>query len=266
MLATLTVLVAAAGPLVFTTGAEPPVKTEQLELPPRCSLCPAGRVTCTYYPGFMVREIDTGDVGAELLGVVPLLPKRPLPACKRERPGGEISLTGSADAWSGYFDGARGRFAFFRREDVRGDAVGFTVFDTATEQRVLTDEAIGVARIVAKGDRVGIAYARRAVASCSPLSGGEPCWSRIRTELGVADPPPDCAAAYREANEAAARASCTGAGKVDALCVEKEVRLRPAVPPIIPPALTYEVEIPDLGVPSARAPEPSKVLSCRPGE
>lgn len=267
MLATLTLLVvAAAAPVVFTSGTETPQKVERIELPPRCALCPPGSVTCSHYPTFMVREVNLGDVGAEVLGVVLRQPKRPAPACARERPAGELSLTGAADAWSGYFEGARGHFAFFRREEARGGVMGFTVFDTSAEQRVLTDEAVGPVRVEGKGDRVGISYLRRTVAPCSPLAGGDACWTRIRTELGVGDPPPDCATTYREANEAAARAACAEVRDSVDHCVETELRLRPAVPAFVLPALTYEVEIPDLEAPTTRATGAAKVVGCRPVE
>lgn len=266
MLATVTALALVAAPALFTTGAETPEKTQQLDLPPRCAVCPPGRVTCAWYPGFMAREVDLGDNGAEVLAIVPRKPKRSPPACVRERLPGEISLTGAADAWSGYFEGARGRFAFFRAEAPKGDAVPFTVYDTSAEQRVFTDEAIGPVRVIGKGDQVGIAFVRRAIAPCSPLSGGDACWARIRAELGVADPPPDCAAAYLEVNDAAARAACQGSSQAGARCVEAELRLRPAVPAFVPPALTYEVEIPDLEKPTVRATANAKVVGCRPPE
>jgi hypothetical protein len=265
MLAPLLSLALAAGPLPFTSGAEEPQKLERVDLPPRCAVCPPGRVTCAWYAGFMVREVDLGDLGAEALAIVPRGRKRPDPACGPERVRGELSVTGAADPWSGYFEGARGRFVFFRAQESRGDALAFAVYDAETGERVHSDAAIGPAKISGKGERVGLSYVRRAVAPCSPIAEGEECWKRIRTALSVGGEPPDCAEPYRLANEEAAKAACQGAA-AGARCVEAELRLRPAFPPFVPPALTYEVEMPDLGSPQERASSAARVLSCRPSE
>lgn len=264
-LATLAAIVLGAGPLVFTAGAEAPEKVERVELPPRCAVCPPGRVTCSWYPGYMVREVDLGDIGAEAIAIVPRGGKRADPACGRERVRGEISITGAADPWTGYFEGARGGFALFRAPEPRGDAFAFAVYDVETGERVLADEAIGTGKVTGRAGRVGLSYVRRTVAPCSPLAEGEACWQRIRTALGVGGEPPDCAEPYRVANEEAAKAACRG-GAGGARCVEAELRLRPAFPPFVPPELTYEVEIPDLGRPSVRGSEQARILACRPSD
>jgi hypothetical protein len=266
MLAALGVLVALAGPLVFTTGTDTPQKLERVDLPPRCALCPPGRITCAHYATFSVREVDLGDVGAEVLAIAPREPKRPLPACTRERMPGEVSVTGGAENFFGYFEGARGPYVLFRSEERRAGALGFAVYDGATGQRVFTDAAVGPVRLLGGGGHVGLAFQRFSIASCSPLAGGDACWQRIRAELGVGDPPPDCAGAYKEANELAAKEACRDDTQAAARCVEQQLRLRPAFPPVVPPVLGYEVEVADLATPIARAAEGTRVTSCRPSD
>jgi len=264
MLPALIALAAAAGPLLFTSGTEAPLKTEQLALPARCSLCPPGKVSCSHYPSFTVKEVDLGDRGAELLAIVPRRAKGPPPSCRAERSPDELSVSGGAEPWEGYFEGARGRFVFFRSSDGSVGAHVFAVYDATDGHRILAAESVGPVKVEAKGARVGLAFVRRSLAPCSPLAGGERCWSRIKAELGVADPAPDCATAYREANETAAKVACEG--DASPRCIEQELRLRPALPSVVPPVLEYEVELHDLSAAEPKAAPDAKVVACRPPE
>lgn len=266
MLAPLSFLVIAAGPILFTAGVEEPKKVERIDLPPQCAICPPGRVTCSRYAAFTVREVDLGDIGAELLAIAPHDPKKQPPACGRERMPGELSVTAGQETWCGYFEGARGNFAFFRSEEPRGGTRAFAAYDASTGQRVFTGEAVGPVSVRSHGERVAIGWLRRTLAPCSPLAGGDACWNRIKEELGVADPAPDCATSYREANEAAAKAACAEAGAGAPRCIEQELRLRPAVPAVVPPVLEYEVEVRDLAAPEMKAAPEKPVASCRPPE
>jgi hypothetical protein len=265
MLSTLCLLVAAAGPLVFTSGTEAPQKVERVDLPPACAVCPPGRVTCSHYQGFMVREVDLGEMGAAALAIVPLPRKGPAPTCSRDRVPGELPVTGGAENFFGYFEGARGRFAFFRSEE--RDEEGrwsFAAFDASTGRRVLLGSALGEVRVTGRGPRVGLSFLQRSAAPCSPLVGGDACWQRIRAELGVGDPLPDCAAAYRAANEEAARGACEGEAPAVARCVDQQLRLRPAYPALVPPALDHEVDYVDLSAAELRPATGARVLGCRP--
>jgi len=251
-LTALVTLATAAGPLLFTSGVEPPQKSEQLTLPPKCALCAPGKVTCTWYPSYMVKEIDLGEIGADVLSIVPRAPKGPAPACKTERGPNDLSVSGGADPWVGYFEGARGRFAFFRSADARNGVLAFAVYDATDGRGVFKEEPIGPVKVEADGAKIGLSFIRRTLAPCSPLAGGDACWTRIRTELGVGDPPPDCATPYREANETAAKAACANTAAPAPRCVEQELRLRPAVPAFVPPALEYEVQVRDLSAAAGR--------------
>lgn len=266
MFAALSVLIATAVPVLFTSGTDAPLKTDRIELPPRCALCPPGRLTCAYYPAFMVKEVDLGEIGAEVLAIVPRAPKGPAPACNVARGAGELSVSGGASPWFGYFEGALGRFVFFRSADAPSGAVPFAVYDAVGGQRILVDEASGPVRLRARGAQVGISFVRLVLAPCSPLAGGEPCWRRIKEELGVGDPAPDCASAYRKANEASAEARCRDDAQAGPRCVEQELRLRPAFSPVALPTLGYEVEVADLSSPVVRPAANAKVVSCRPSE
>lgn len=263
MLSALTPLLLVAGPLVFTTGTDDPKKVEQRQ----AALERGGRVgklTCATYADFTVKELDLGGLGAEVLAILPRDPKRPQVACAAERSAGELSV--SADGWSGYFEGAAGRFAFFRSADARAGTFGFAAYDARTGQRVFADAAVGPVKVSARGGRVGLSWVKDVVAPCSPLAGGEACWSRIKAELGVADPAPDCAEAYRKANEAAAQEACKDDPQAGPRCVERELRLRPAFPPLLVPRLAYEVTVHDLGAAEVRPAAGGRVVSCEPAD
>jgi hypothetical protein len=256
-------IVLAAGPLLFTSGTEPPGKVEQVQVPADRGGRP-GRLTCATYADFTVKELDLGGLGAELLAITPRDSRRKGEACSRERGRGEVALTTGEDGWFGYFEGAAGRYAFFRAVDARDDALGFAVYDGPRGQRVFADASAGPVSVKAKDGRVGLVWVKQAIAPCSPLSGGEACWARIKADLGVVDPPPDCAEAYRKANEAAAQAACQEDPQPSRLCVERELRLRPTYPPFVPPKLGYEVRIPDLGAPEVHPAPGGQVVSCQP--
>jgi hypothetical protein len=263
MLSSLTPLLLVAGPLVFTSGTEAPRRLEQRQ----AALERGGRVgklTCATYPDFTVKELDLGGLGAEVLAIVPRDRKRRGGGCTAERSPGELSV--SADGWSGYFEGAAGPYAFFRSVDARAGAFGFAAYDARTGRRAFADAAVGPVVVNAGGGRVGLSWVKAAVAPCSPLADGEACWSRIKAELGVADPAPDCAEAYRKANEAAAQAACKDEPEAGPRCVERELRLRPAYPPLLVPTLGYEVKVRDLGAEDVRPAAGGRVVSCEPAD
>ena len=45
------------------------------------------RVTCYFFPNFMVKEVDMGEVGAERLGIVPVTPQSIGKVCARPQQG-----------------------------------------------------------------------------------------------------------------------------------------------------------------------------------
>ena len=68
------------------------------------------KVTCYYFSGFMVKEVDMGEKGAERLAIVPVR-KNEMHTCSRLRDPGEREI--SSDDWSGYFMGVKGHLVFF---------------------------------------------------------------------------------------------------------------------------------------------------------
>ena len=66
-------------------------------------------VTCYFFPNFMVKEVDLGEVGAERLGIVPIKPQT-TGKCVRARGKEEIVIP--AEQWSGYFMGVKKKLHF----------------------------------------------------------------------------------------------------------------------------------------------------------
>src|SRR5579863_5177001 len=91
----------AAAPSLF----DKPVKTVKQALPkdkdnPQAK--PA--LICSYYPHFMVKQIDLGGPGADQLSILPIAAGATAPPCKRDNVAGEIVL----QDWSGYLKGVKG--------------------------------------------------------------------------------------------------------------------------------------------------------------
>src|SRR5215467_684301 len=104
-----------------------PVRKQVVELGKAANpLSDRHRVTCYFFPNFMVKEVDLGEVGAERMGIVPVSPQTP-GKCTRARSKEEIVI--SAKDWSGYFLGVKASYVFFSGDDLWNGARGFAIFD-----------------------------------------------------------------------------------------------------------------------------------------
>src|ERR1700680_313976 len=63
---------------------ETPLATKKLTLPPTNKDGNKTKLTCSYYPHFMVKQVDEGEVGAAQLSIVPVVAGAPKPACQRK--------------------------------------------------------------------------------------------------------------------------------------------------------------------------------------
>jgi hypothetical protein len=151
-------------------------------------------LSCFYFGGFAVKQIDRGEVGAERLSILPIAAGEK-PACAEAQAGGEIVID-SAE-WSGYFKGAKGDYVFFDAADGWNGGLGFAIF-TASGKKVLEDVAKGILMLKPMESGIALKYRRVYGAKCSLFADATGCWAAIRKETGLVQPtPPDCSAAYK---------------------------------------------------------------------
>src|SRR6185437_3341624 len=125
------------------------------------------RVTCYFFPNFMVEEVDMGEVGAERLGIVPVTPQS-TGKCVRARGKEEIVIP--AEQWSGYFMGVKNGYVFFSGEDGWNGAIAFATNDQAVSMR----------------------YLRVVTDDCFILKDAA-CWQRMAAKYGLGNAAaPDC--------------------------------------------------------------------------
>lgn len=198
------------------------------------------KLTCAYFPGFMVKQVDLGEEGAAQLSILPT----PAAACRRANAPGEMVI--SPTDWTGYFDGVRGGYVLFTAEDGWNGGMGFAVFDARTGAKLFDDAAKGEFRaMVAAPDSLTLRYRRVFAAKCS-VAASASCWKQIEADTGLSAAPPPCAAAY--AHEARRTPK-----------LAKEVRNDPTV-------VEYDI-VATVGAPNlAIRPATGRAAACAPAE
>ena len=181
------------------------------------------KVTCYYYPGFMVKEVDLGEKGAERLAIVPA--GKTAVSCVRARTRTEKMI--NPDEWSGYFKGVKGNLVFFDADDGWNGGVGFAVYNAKTVKKIFEDVALGELTFSdASGPDVSIAYTRVVDGGCNLPKDQDACWSSIQKKLSLdAAAAPDCKAGYEKSAQEMAKARCAANPKADPECMDKELPL-----------------------------------------
>ena len=153
------------------------------------------RVSCFYFPGFMVKEVDLGEKGAESLSITSAVRRSGQVGCRRETGSGERVI--APGDWSGYFTGAKAGYVFFDADDGWNGGMGFAVFSATDGKKVLDDAAKSSFRsIIATPAGLSLTYTRVFPAPCSLRDPGLDCWSRIKKDTGLTGVAPNCVAAY----------------------------------------------------------------------
>jgi len=214
-------------------------------------------LSCFYYPHFMVKQVDLGEMGADQLSILPEPVGQAEPRCIRTNAKGEMVI--DPKTWGGYFEGVKGNFVFFTAGDGFSDGLSFAVFSGSDGAKLFEDAAkldkdtIHFTALVALNDQksdfdsaLKLRYRRVYVAQCSLRAGERNCWSRIREMTGLAeDSPPNCALSY-EALEKGSRSSA------------KEMDSDPSV-------IAYDVEVVlNLRNTAVRVVPISKAMECYP--
>jgi hypothetical protein len=146
-----------------------------------------GRLTCSYYPAFMVKELDLGEEGAAWFAIVPSPPGR-VPACTRKQGATEKLIRGRD--WCGYFAGVKKDYVFLNACAAHNSGLDFAIYDARTGRRIFEDTAVdsmagGVQFRQAADGRVLLTYARVAQFRCTLPAEKDACWRQIRGQLGL---------------------------------------------------------------------------------
>src|ERR1700761_2785037 len=129
---------AGAGPArAADPGFDKPIKQGHQPLARSTSKSPKIGTTCFYFTGFMVKQVDEGEEGAEQLSIVPAANPAKPPPCQRDNLPDEKVVP--PDEWSGYFKGVKGDYVLFEAEDGVNGAVGFAVFAAASGKKLFED-------------------------------------------------------------------------------------------------------------------------------
>jgi hypothetical protein len=149
-------------------------------------------LSCFYYRGFMVKEIDRGEKGAFQLSIIPIAATEP--ECDEANIAGEKVL----EEWSGYFKGVKGDYIFLDADDGFNGGFGFAVYHGVDGKKLFDDVAKSWHGIEMNGDGLQLRYVRTYLASCSIFADAKGCWAKIKQDTGLTQSaPPDCSAAYK---------------------------------------------------------------------
>ena len=150
-------------------------------------------VTCSYFKDFAVKEINRGEVGAEL-SIIPLSGGGEAYKCREAAAPGEIATKD----WSGYFKGAKGAYVFFSADDGQNGGMGFAIIRGADGKKLFDDTAMNLHAVDVKPSGLVLRYTRVYEAGCSMYADPAGCWAKVREATGLTQAnAPDCAAQYK---------------------------------------------------------------------
>jgi len=228
-----------------------PVRRQRVQLGKAANpLSDRNRVTCYYFPDFMVKEVDLGEEGAERLGIVPVTPQSPA-RCTRARSKDEIVI--DPKEWSGYFMGVKNGYVFFSGSDLWNSSTPFAIFDSKTGKKLFEDSfrnKIDFAR--GPDQNISMRYLRVVTDDCLILKDSA-CWQRMAAKYGLdVASAPDCRKGYEASAEAMAKGRCEGRKGTLSACIEKERPLAVKQAAESPSVISYPVEVELSATPSIK--------------
>jgi tetratricopeptide (TPR) repeat protein len=162
-------------------------------------------LSCFYYPNFMVKEIDLGELGAWQLSIIPASRNYKETACRRQNIQSERVIDSDPDSgWSGYFRGVKGNYVFFDAEDGWEGGMPFAIYDGINGQKIFHDAIQGDFQgLLFRPTSITMKYKRIYLSPCSMRADETGCWQKIQQETGLLNATaPDCRQAYRDALDA----------------------------------------------------------------
>ncbi len=173
-----------------------PLKTEKVPLPADPQN-PQTKVTvaCFHFKDFAVKQIDRGEIGAEL-SIVPLDAGTGAYKCREAAASGEIAV--DAKEWSGYFKGVKGAYIFFDADDGHNGGVGFAIYSAPGGKKLFDDTSKTMHAVELTPSGLTLRYTRVYEAGCSLYADPAGCWTKVRQATGLTQTSaPDCAAPYK---------------------------------------------------------------------
>lgn len=166
---------------------DPPLRERVVNLGTSPGSNGPAKLTCDYYPSFMVKQLDLGEEGANWIAIVPARAGH-FPACTRAHAAAEKVIPGQD--WCGYFQGARQDFVFLNACDAYNGGLDFAVYDARTGTRIFEDTAVdskagGLQFGSAPDGVLVLRYSRVVVFACTLPREQASCWSRIESKLGL---------------------------------------------------------------------------------
>ena len=240
-----------------------PVRRQRVNLPAQAD--PPGnraRVTCYFFPTFMVKEVDMGEVGAERLAILPVTPQS-TGKCTRARSKGEIVIP--VKEWSGYFMGVKKDFVFFSADDRVNSAGPFAIFDSRTGKKLFEDSAKADITFQTRPDQtIAMQYLRVVSDDCFILKDAA-CWQRMAAKYSLdSAAAPDCNKGYAASAEEMAKGRCQGKKGPLAACIEKERPLALKQALDSPSVISYPVEVELSATPAVKPTGPAS--ACWPAD
>jgi hypothetical protein len=200
------------------------------------------KVTCYFFPTFMVKEVDMGEKGAEKLAIVATGKTRDH-TCSRRRDQGEKEI--NSDEWSGYFKGVKGDLVFFDADDGWNGGMGFAIYNAKTGKKVFDDVAVGDLQLSTREDKAfRLAYTRVVQGECVIPKEQSACWNKIKQKLALENASaPDCKAGYEKSAQEMAKGRCQAQSADNAQCLAKELPLARTQAADSPSVVSYPVEV-----------------------
>jgi len=217
------------------TVFDQPLSVERIKRKPK-KAAPGDKyeLSCFHFPGLRVKQLDLGEIGAAELAILPEEARGKRIGCQERKASGEIVIP--AKAWSGYFKGAKAGYVLFDAEDGTNGGLGFAVFDGRDGKKLFEDLAVGEfrsAETIESGLR--LRYRRASAGSCSVVTEGPKCWSKLVEQMpgvaaepmpGVAaEPMPECAKGYLEAKREMASGRCEAQRDNSETCGQREMQI-----------------------------------------
>lgn len=241
-----------------------PIKTEKVAITPD-PLNPQAKaeLSCFHYKGFVVKQIDRGEVGAQSLSIV----AGKAFVCAEAQQAGEYVIP--TEQWSGYFLGAKGDHVFFSAPDGVNGGQGFAVFNTITHAKLFEDLAQGpITEATAKDDTLTLGYSRVYAGNCSVITAGAECAVVLEKSTGLAASSFSiCAQGYAKGKDAMAAGRCEAKQDKSETCLADEKKIIETQKwDESPTVLVYNAQVfisPAAPVVTARS---DVALSCRPAD
>jgi hypothetical protein len=177
---------------------------------------------CRYYPHFMVKQIDSGDIGADQLSIIPVSSGAE-PPCQRDNLPAEKVV--NPDDWTGYFKGVKGEFVFFDAGDGGNGGLGFAVFTPGAAKLFEDSSPSDLESATLEGGKLTLRYTRNFASACSEPQEGARCWEQIAAAAGIDKAAkPDCAAGYENLKRANAQSYCLQEGDKGPSCIANHLK------------------------------------------